>query len=141
MPISAVLESRDSGILLACENFLKSQIGDMSPLIAIAFISIALAIITQFSHNAVLLIIFVPMLCPLVQSYGINPVVMAITLMFAVQSALLTPAASTQAAMIFSNTKWIDKKYIFKLALCAMIIMLVVALFGVLPMANIVYTG
>ncbi len=139
MPISAALESDESGVLAACEQFLKSQIGDMSPLLAIAFISIALAIITQFSHNAVLLIIFVPMLCPLVASYGINPVVMAITLMFSVQSALLTPAASTQAAMIYSNTEWIDKKTIFKLALCAMIIMLVVALFGVLPAANIVY--
>lgn len=139
MPISAALESDESGVLAACEQFLKSQIGDMSPLLAIAFISIALAIITQFSHNAVLLIIFVPMLCPLVASYGINPVVMAITLMFSVQSALLTPAASTQAAMIYSNTEWIDKKTIFKLALCAMIIMLVVALLGVLPAANIVY--
>ena len=108
-------------------------------MLAIAFISIALAIITQFSHNAVLLIIFVPMLCPLVASYGINPVVMAITLMFSVQSALLTPAASTQAAMIYSNTEWIDKKAVFKLALCSMIIMVAVALLGVLPVANLVY--
>ena len=139
MPISNALESDESGVMAACEQFLSSQIGDMSPMLAIAFISIALAIITQFSHNAVLLIIFVPMLCPLVESYGINPVVMAITLMFSVQSALVTPAASTQAAMIFSNTEWIDKKMVFKLALCGMIIMVAVALLGVLPAANIVY--
>ncbi len=139
MPISAALESQESGVLQACELFLKSQIGDMSPMIAIAFISIALAIITQFAHNAVLLIIFVPMLSPLVQSYGINPVVMAITLMFAVQSALVTPGASTQAAMIYANTEWADKREILKLALCSSLIMVFVALALVLPAANIVY--
>ena len=41
--------------------------------------------------------------------------------------------------MIFSNTEWIDKKMVFKLALCGMIIMVAVALLGVLPAANIVY--
>lgn len=139
MPISAALESDESGVLSTCEAFLRSQIGDMSPMLAIAFIAVALAIITQFSHNAVLLIIFVPMLCPLVQSYGINPVVMAVTLMFAVQSALITPGASTQAAMIFSNTEWVDKKMIFKLAVCSALLMVIVTLVGVLPAANIVY--
>ena len=139
MPISAALESDESGVLATCEAFLRSQIGDMSPLLAIAFISVALAIITQFTHNAVLLIIFVPMLCPLVESFGINPIVMAVTLMFAVQSALATPGASTQAAMVFSNTEWVDKGMVFKLALCSAVIMVIVTLVGVLPAANLVY--
>lgn len=139
MPISAALESDESGVLATCESFLRSQIGDMSPLLAIAFISVALAIITQFTHNAVLLIIFVPMLCPLVESFGINPIVMAVTLMFAVQSAPATPGASTQAAMVFSNTEWVDKGMVFKLALCSAVIMVIVTLVGVLPAANLVY--
>lgn len=41
--------------------------------------------------------------------------------------------------MIYSNTEWIDKKAVFKLALCSMIIMVAVALLGVLPVANLVY--
>ena len=139
MPISSALESDESGVLAACEAFLSGRIGDLSPLLAIAFVSLTLGIITQFTHNAVLLIIFIPMLCPLFESYGINPVVMAITLMFAVESALTTPAASTHSAMFFSNTEWIDKRMGFKLGACGAIIMIAVALLGVLPMANIVY--
>jgi len=111
----------------------------MSPMIAIAFITVAIAILTQFTHNVVLLIIFVPMLCPLVQSYGISPVVMAITLMYGAQSAFVTPAASTQAAMTFSNTEWVDKKMAVKLAVWGMILVVGVGLAGVLPAANIVF--
>lgn len=139
MPISQALESDESGVMATCELFLRNQIGDMSPMIAIAFITVAIAILTQFTHNVVLLIIFVPMLCPLVQSYGISPVVMAITLMYGAQSAFVTPAASTQAAMTFSNTEWVDKKMAVKLAVWGMILVVGVGLAGVLPAANIVF--
>lgn len=138
-PISAALESDESGVLASCEAFLRAQIGDMSPFLAIAFIVVALGLLTQVMHNAVLLIIFIPMLCPLLVSYDINPVVMAMPLLIVVQAAFMTPAASTQAAMVFSNAEWIDKKWAFMLGTGSLIITLIVSLGGIMPAANLVF--
>lgn len=138
-PISIALESDESGVLASCEAFLRAQIGDMSPFLAIAFIVVALGLLTQVMHNAVLLIIFVPMLCPVLISYDINPVVMAMPLLIVVQAAFMTPAASTQAAMVFSNTEWINKKWAFLLGTSSLIITLIVSLVGIMPAAHIVF--
>ena len=138
-PISTALESDESGVLASCEAFLRAQIGDMSPFLAIAFIVVALGLLTQVMHNAVLLIIFIPMLCPLLVSYDINPVVMAMPLLIVVQAAFMTPAASTQAAMVFSNAEWIDKKWAFMLGTGSLIITLIVSLGGIMPAANLVF--
>ncbi len=136
MPVSTVLESDQSGVLEAIRLFLMNQISGINPYLAIAIIAIALCIVTQFAHNAVLLIIFIPMLCPIAVQFGINPVVLVVTLLYSVQTALLTPASSTQAAMLFANTEWVDKKDIVKLAVLSIILIMAVALCVVMPLAG-----
>ncbi|CDX00396.1 citrate transporter [Desulfitobacterium hafniense DP7] len=137
-PISSALESEQSGVLKAAEAFISSSISDLNPFLAMAFLAILVACLTQFTHNAVLLIIFIPMLCPIVISHGINPIVLVVTLLYASKSALITPAASTQAAMIFANTEWVEIKELFKLAVVGATIMAVVAV-AIIPLANIIF--
>ena len=56
MPVSTVLESNKSGVLEAIRLVLMNQISGVNPYMAIAIIAIALCIVTQFAHNAVLLL-------------------------------------------------------------------------------------
>ena len=58
----------------------------------------------------VLGMVFIPVLAPVVISLGINPLVMTMALIFALQNAYATPASSTQAAIAFGNTEWVDTK-------------------------------
>ena len=64
---------------------------------------------------------------------------MAMPLLIVVQAAFMTPAASTQAAMVFSNAEWIDKKWAFMLGTGSLIITLIVSLGGIMPAANLVF--
>lgn len=139
IPMSNALESPEAGVLKAVEIFLSQSIAGMNPYYAILFMAVMLGIVTQFTHNAVLLIIFIPMLCPMAIKFGINPVILTVTLVFAVQSALATPGASTQAAMVFGNTTWVDKVYIAKLAFVSSALILLVAIGIVMPLATLIY--
>lgn len=84
------------------------------------FVAISLLILTQFAHNAVLCIIFVPFLTPLVAQYGVSPMVMLVAIVFATHVAFTTPGASSQAAMLYGNSEWVLKKDVFKLAVMFM---------------------
>ena len=88
----------------------------LNPFLLVAFVMICLLIMTQFAHNAVLCIVFVPMLVPLATQYQVNPMIMVVAILFATHVAFSTPAASSQAAMLFGNSAWVTKKEVFKLA-------------------------
>ena len=139
-PISSVLESEKSGILNVAKSFLAGVISDMSPFVAIAFIALALVILTQFAHNAVLLTIFIPMLCPLVISFGIDPVLLAMTLLYVGSAAFATPGASTNVALVFANTEWTDRKDVYKYGLAASILITLVSIGLVLPLSSIFFS-
>lgn len=138
-PISSVLESDASGILNVAKQFLSGVIQDMGPFLAIGFIAFAMVLLTQFAHNAVLLTIFIPMLCPLVVDFGINPVVLAMTLLYAGNAAFSTPGASTNVALVFANTEWTDKKDVYQYGLASCVLIAIVSIFVVLPISSMIF--
>lgn len=54
------------------------------------------------------MVIFIPVLAKLGLNYGIHPFVITNLIYFAAQSAFLLPASSSQAAMIYGNTEWVQ---------------------------------
>ncbi len=115
-PVCNALESPEAGVLDVVLNVLIPVMDRLNPFLLVAFVMICLLIMTQFAHNAVLCIVFVPMLVPLATQYQVNPMIMVVAILFATHVAFSTPAASSQAAMLFGNSAWVTKKEVFKLA-------------------------
>lgn len=114
MPLSAAMESDKTGIIATVINALMpvfSQLGTASFLVICLLIFV---VTTQFAHNLILIIVFMPVLAALGAGMGIDPYMFGVVFTFAMQLAFLTPGASANAAMIFGNTEWISTKDTYK---------------------------
>lgn len=114
-PIVNLIESDNAGILATLSDVLTPIVSDMSPFACMAFVCIFVYAIAQFSHNVVLIMLFVPLLMPIIAPLGISPAVIAMVVGLASQHSLMTPAASGQAAMCFGNKEWIKTSDCYKL--------------------------
>ena len=94
-----MIESDEAGILETLSNILAPTIMNMSPFVCMAFICVFVYLMAQVSHNVVLIMLFVPLLLPILTPIGVSPVVATLVIGLASQHSLMTPAASGQAAM------------------------------------------
>lgn len=117
VPICNALESDEAGVLDAFLNWALPIMERLSPYGILAFVVLAVLLMTQITHNMVLCIIFVPLIAPIVEQFGVNPIAALLAIIFAAHVAYMTPATSTQVAMVYSNTVWVEKKHIYQLAL------------------------
>lgn len=114
MPISAAMESSDTGIIATLVSMLMPIFQSLSP---VAFMLVCMAIFwaaTQLAHNLILVIVFMPTLASIGVSMGINPYLFCLLFCMTTNCAFMTPGASAQAAMIFGNTDWISTKDAYK---------------------------
>ncbi len=58
----------------------------------------------------VLMLVFTPVLTKMGLSFGLNPMLVMMVIVYTAMSAYATPAASSQAALIFGNNEWIKTK-------------------------------
>ncbi len=131
MPISAAMESGDTGIIATLVSMLMPIFSKLSP---IAFILVCMAIFwvaTQLAHNLILVIVFMPTLASIGVSMGINPYLFCLLFVMTTNCAFMTPGASAQAAMIFGNTDWISTKDAYKYCtIFAIVALLAIACIG-----------
>lgn len=115
MPLSAAMESEKTGIITAVINALMPIFSQLSSSSFLFICLLIFIITTQFAHNLILIIVFMPVLAALGAQMGIDPYMFGIVFTFGMQLAFLTPGASANAAMIFGNTEWITTKDTYKL--------------------------
>ena len=114
MPLSAAMESEQTGIITTVINALMPIFSQLSSASFLFICLLIFVITTQFAHNLILIIVFMPVLAALGAPMGIDPYMFGIVFTFGMQLAFLTPGASANAAMIFGNTDWIDTKDTYK---------------------------
>lgn len=115
MPMSASLESNDTGIVATLVDVLMPFLSQLSPAFFIIACCIIFWLVTQVAHNLILVIVFMPILATIGTSFGINPYLFAILFCMTTNCAFMTPGASAQAAMLFGNSNWIGVKDSYKL--------------------------
>ena len=84
------------------------MIDGKSPIMLLIISMLVIFILTNFMNNAVLMIIWITVLLPVVESMGLNPLILCLLIIWPGQFAYLTPAASAPAAMFYSNTKYVE---------------------------------
>ncbi len=137
-PLANALNDEACGIMPTVMGFLTPILTGMSPFIFIAACAIVLGITTQFVHNLILAIVFIPILVPLCAQMGGNPYACYFAIYFALTMAFMTPAASMNAALIFGHDSMRPKDAYIQGFTHFVLSMALLLLVGV-PLANILF--
>ena len=100
-PLASAFNSEECGILPSIMTVVTPVLTALSPSVFLIICMIVLGLVTQIVHNMVLIVVFIPLLCPLYVQMGGNPFVMFLGLAIAMNSAFTTPAASWNSALMF----------------------------------------
>ena len=113
-PLANAFNSADCGIITSIMTFFMPILNNMSPMVFLIGATVLLGLVTQVVHNLILIVVFIPLLCPMYLEMGGNPLVMFFTLFVAFNAAFGTPAASWSSALMFGEKSGITKKmYVF----------------------------
>lgn len=139
LPFSSILTSDVTGIkVFLIQNLSPIFVGKPFFLFA-AIVLILGTLITNVANNAVLLVIFINICCPICESMGVSPIPLVMCMLYCFQLAYMTPAASAPAAFVFGNTGWIKPAMMYKYIALILVILFIVA-FGVgLPLATLIF--
>lgn len=121
MPISAAMESEETGIINTVVTALMPVFEHISPSMYLIVCFLVFLAITQLAHNLILGIVFTAVLASIGIDMGINPYLFQLFFAWALQLAFITPGASANSALIFANTNWIDTKNAYKYTTIAVI--------------------
>ncbi len=133
VPICAAMEAGETGIMVTVMTAVTPYLSSLSPVILVAAIVLFFITVTQFAHNLILLLVFGPVLCQFVSVAGIPPIVFACIFVICLQSAMATPGASANSAMLFGNIEWIDKKDAMLMGWLFVVMMAILLIAVVLP--------
>lgn len=122
MPLCNALEAEEAGVLASVLAWMTQTFSGLSATtFLVAFMALFL-ITTQVTHNLVLLLVFTPVLTKMGLAFGINPVLVMLLVYYTAMTAYATPAASSNAALIFGNNEWVATKDAY---ICGFLILIV----------------
>ena len=139
LPVSAAVSSDAAGITVWLGEVMNSWFSGANVIVFLVLFSVVINLATQFTHNVSLVLIAVPIAVQVSGSLGLNPLALTVLIVIAAACAYATPAASTVAAVLFSNVDWIGVKNSFKAGFSAVAAgLLVLFAFG-FPLIGMVY--
>ena len=131
-PLTSALGSDEVGITVWLNNLIGFAFNDMSVIVFLVSMNVICVLITQIAHNAIAASLVIALGYPVSLQLGVDPLLMTILISYSAGLALLTPAASTGAAIGFANGDWIGAKN----ALLGGIISVVVGIICILAIAT-----
>jgi sodium-dependent dicarboxylate transporter 2/3/5 len=134
VPICSAIEAGETGIMASLMAVLMPIFNSVGAFGFMALVIVTLGLTTQFTHNFILLIVFGPVLAQFAVGYGIPPTVFCCVFMFMIMTAVATPGASANSAMIFGNSDWVDTKQALQLGWMFAIVALIVYVFIAYPL-------
>lgn len=115
LPIAAILTTEATGLQPFLVALLNPVFAGMSPMLFMFSIALLGILLTNFLQNFIVALMFIPIMCSFTAAMGVDSAAGAVLLIFGVHLALLTPAASPFAAMLFANTEWIKPTDVYKI--------------------------
>ncbi len=137
LPLVSFMQSEQVGIMATINAFIIPLLDGMSATKLIIISGIALAIITQFSHNLVLVAMFSPILIPAVVELGGNPFTMAFVIFISLNCAYATPAGSAWAGYIYGHPNVRAKDgYLFGVLF---LVISTIVMIAMIPLCNMLF--
>ncbi len=139
MAISTALTEDATGVTGFLKNALTPLFGGRS-LFAFAAILVAFSIfITQFANNAVMGVLLMPVIKIFSEQSGGNFEALATLIIFALHVAIVTPAASPYAAILYGNKDWVSQGDVIKYGSIICVMGIVMYMLVGIPLANMIY--
>lgn len=132
MTIAASITSQGTGIVAYLSMVIIPLLSKMSVLGFVILVMIVMCIVSQFSMNMVLQMIFAPILGPILLQAGYNPMIAVMAVYFGTQLAFLAPSGSMMAAMVFAKTDWVKPRNLYKI--CAVWIPLTMVIWVIMTL-------
>ncbi len=136
--IGNVLTAENTGISAFLNVVLTPIFSGMNTVTFVIAMMVLLMVLTNLCNSLVVGMIMQPVILNFCMTNGINAApIVTLSIFFVLSCAMVTPAASPFAAMMFGNKDWLDAKDIYKY--CAVIVLLELALVLVIgiPMTNL----
>lgn len=137
MPLSAAMESEDSGIMSTIVTMASPILASMSSTLFIIVAMIVLGLLTQVTHNLVLGAMFIPFLTEIYMSMGGSPELLYMCIFLALNCAYVTPAASTNSALMHGH-ELVSPKDAYAWGTIALVATWVI-LIAMIPLGNLLW--
>ena len=112
MPLGNAIANAETGIMATMTVWLRPIMANMGVTGMYIFVFIFLAVLTQFAHNYVAGVVFMPLFGAVGVSLGADPYLLFFLMFTALNIAYATPAASMCAAFVFGSEQ-VDRKYAY----------------------------
>ena len=139
MPICNALEAEECGVLQSVIAWMTQTFSGFSGLTFLIVIAAIFLITTQVTHNLVLILVFTPVLTEMGLQFGVNPMVVMLVIFYTAMTAYATPAASSNAALIFGNEKWVDRKDAYLTGFLILLVAFIVVIGVAIPLGNVMF--
>ena len=136
-PVADAIKHNDAGLVAFASQTLTPMLQGLGFIPFLIVVSLAMVIVSQFAHNLILQMVFIPLTAPIVMAAGYSPLVSSVVIFYACNLAWFTPGASMMGAMFFGSD-WIDNKDIYKWLLPYAVVCLVF-LIGWMMFANAMF--
>ncbi len=139
LPFANALNAESTGInsfLIEKFNILFSGISPALFIILVILIAISA---TQFMNNAICGGIMFPIIYPFALAINLDPGMITVLMIYCLVIAVLTPAASPMAALMFANSEWVTTKEVYKYITPGIIIVLACVCIIGIPVAFMVF--
>ena len=137
--LTTYLTNQGTGLTAFCVMKLQPMLNGVSLYAMIAIVMVFAFLVTNVANNIVVTLCVIPLVFAFSQSMGFAIEPVALVIMMASHLALLTPAASGPAAVMFGNTEWLKKGDIYKYVPLLLIAMLIVVLTLGYAWANVIF--
>ena len=137
-PLANAFNAEQCGIMPSLMTVITPVLMQMSPTVFLVAALIILGLVTQVVHNFVLMVVFIPLLCPMYAQMGGNPFVLFFGLIVILNMALTTPAASYTSALMFGEPS-MEKKQAYIQGFMHFVFGLVLFFLVGMPLANILF--
>lgn len=136
IPLANAFQAEQCGILQTVMAFLTPLLGDMNPILFAICCMLLVGISTQFIHNIILAIVFIPIFCNMMVAMGGNPYLVYIYLFWALNLSFVTPAASMTAVIMHGNEN-VTSKWAYASGIIILVVGSVVTIVCGLPLVTL----
>ena len=140
LPVSAAFSSDAAGISKWFGLMMSGSFGDVGSVIPFVIgIAILFMLATQVAFDMTLVVIAVPIVWQICQGLQVNPMAVIIFILMGISCSIATPAASSNAAIMFSNVEWIGMTRSFKAGFSAVLVGLLILVCVAYPLVSFFY--
>lgn len=139
MPLCNALEAEECGVLQSVIAWMTTTFSGLTGFTYLIAIAALFLVVTQFTHNLVLILVFTPVLTKMGLNFGLDPVLVMLVIYYTAMTAYATPAASSNAALIFGNEKWVSTADAYKTGIMIVICAFVAILGFAIPLGYAIF--